>query len=294
MPGHNNWLEINLQLGQDNHQVQFEACAQLQQCKQMEFDQASDYTADLIAKRYTNLHVSLSGGLDSEYVCRVLMRNQIPFVPVIVLTPISEPEVWTARHFCHEQGLTPVILDYRSCYEHLLDQVLKEARAVRCDANVSFFPHIVAQHIANQGGALLTGYGDPFPVSNDYTQVVGDALALEEHDFYLDVSLGQNNPGGFFSYTPEIFCAMARSINTACNIQLAKSQLYNIAGRSKIVIGNIGLPPTIRNHWPYKKSHADQCIDFSRSWFLDQVGSAEPVRLRDSKPIENITQSVLQ
>jgi hypothetical protein len=293
MPGHNNWLEINLQLGQDNRQVQFEVHACLQQCKSLDFDQASDYTASLIAKRYTNLHVSLSGGLDSEYVCRVLLRNQIPFVPVIVLTPVSESEVWMARHFCYEQGLTPVILDYRSQYDHLLAQVLKEAQTIRCDASVSFFPHIVARQIAERGGALLTGYGDPFPVSNDYAQVVGDALALEEHDFYLDVSLGDRNPGGFFSYTPEIFCAMARCIDTTSNIQRAKAQLYNIAARGKIMIGNIGLPLNIRTYLPHKKSHTEQCVDFSRSWFLNQVGASVPIRLRDSNLIENISSIML-
>ena len=84
----------------DNLTTPFNATFNIQSpVSTMSFNDAADYTANLIAHKYDNLHLCFSGGLDSEYVATVLCRNEIPFTPVILLTP-NNAEIWYAFKFC--------------------------------------------------------------------------------------------------------------------------------------------------------------------------------------------------
>ena len=281
MIGHNNWFKINLAKGLQNHQLPFSVTLDITPCQWLsDFEHASDYTAKLIADTYENLYLCLSGGLDSEYVATVLLRNHIPFTPVMVVTHDNEGESWYARHFCKQHNLTPVVLDYREKYNELLKVIYIEARKICCSPTISFFPHVAALHIESTNGKLITGYGDPFAISNDYDMIIGTELEMEEHDFYLDVSFSKQHPGAFFSYTPDIFFSLVQSIDVGKNIQVAKTELYQLPPRSKIT-ANLHFPDVIKEKVCIHKQTDLRCIKFNRAELLESARTKNHIKLHN-------------
>jgi hypothetical protein len=233
MPGNNNWFGINLKKGLNNYEISFEACLSINKNLILDFEKASDYTAKLIAEQYENLHLSLSGGLDSEYIAMVLLRNNIPFTPVICYNSETKNEAWHARYFIEQHNLTPLIIDYKKNQNIFYSKLLRNARNMQMAPSIAFIPHIITEQI---NGSLITGSGDPFIISNDYDCPMGSIIEFDEHDYYLDVSFDKKHPGAFFSFTPDILFSLIRSLDISKNVQLAKSILYKIPGRSKIII----------------------------------------------------------
>jgi hypothetical protein len=80
--------------------------------------------------------------------------------------------------------------------------------------------------------SILTGNGEPFH-NSDLDYPMGDELEFEQYDWYLETSK-PNNPGSFFTYTPDLFFSLVNSIDTSLPTQLAKSKLYNVPFRPKV------------------------------------------------------------
>ena len=127
MPGYTNWFKTNLHPDVYNYQNKFEVDFTFDAVDlDLNFETASDTTAILIANRYDNLHLCLSGGMDSEYVASVLIRNHIEFTPVIVLTNgITVLESWWAFDFCKKNNIEPLVLDYQINIDELIKLMLK-------------------------------------------------------------------------------------------------------------------------------------------------------------------------
>jgi hypothetical protein len=232
--GHNGWLSVNLLQGSASNitnqfAVTFNATA-----KVMSFNDAADYTAQLIASKYNNLHLCLSGGLDSEFVAKVLTRNNIKFTPVILEADFCEAETWYAYRACEEFKLSPIVINYTGQEQHM--QLVKEIIKCSLRLNVPCDQGLLLNVIASLIPAVtfINGYGDPIPVTNHYTETIGNAVEITDHDYFIDLEFGSQHPGGFYSYTPELFTAMVTSIDTSKNIQMAKSILYDLIPRSKI------------------------------------------------------------
>jgi hypothetical protein len=239
--GHNNWLSGNLQL--ENNQVEkFEIEFHLSESvKDLSFDDAADYTAKLISQKYQNIHLLLSGGLDSEFVAKVFVRNNLKFTPVILVNQTNIPEVWYAFNFCIENKLDPIVLDYSQSYQDhtkLLKMIFDLSLKLKIPPNLSVLPNFVSTVIKDAN--LLTGYGDTLGKRPDnhyqsYLEPVGNELTIDGSSFYLHLRSNQH-PGAFFVYTPEIFKSYLLSADCSKPAQIAKSNLYNVIPRSKIVL----------------------------------------------------------
>lgn len=278
MPGHNNWFKTNLKLETNLRELPFEIELEIPATVNTNFEQASDATANLIANKFDNLHLCLSGGMDSEYVATVFIRNKIPFTPVILKTKTNLGEAWYAEHFCHRYNLTPVILDYINDNNQLLRTMFEYSQRASINPTISFFPHVIANHIELQGGSLITGYGDPYGFSNNYSVVIDDQLDIEEHDFYLDLSFGDRHPGAFISYTPDMFFSFIQNLPMGINIQVAKEILYQIPVRSKIV-GDPVFPEFVPTSALEPKDPKLRCIKTTKSYLLDHIGSKSTIKL---------------
>jgi hypothetical protein len=193
------------------------------------FQKAADYTAKLINVQYKNLYLCLSGGIDSEYAATVLLRNEIDFIPVILDADFVRTEVQYAYKFCSSRNIVPQVIDYTGPDGH--HRLIKELAALAYKLNVpmdqGLIPNLVASLIPD--ASILTGYGDPFSVN--VNSPIGNVNEFYDHDYYLHLS--GNHPGAFFSYTPELLCAMVKEMDTTKNIQDAKQQLYGIGWRPK-------------------------------------------------------------
>ena len=278
MPGHNNWININHKLCLNTKTTPFEIELAIPQKINFNFEEASNITASLIANTFDNLYLCLSGGMDSEYVASVLLRNKIPFVPVLLKTKNNLSELWYAYHFCSKNNLKPLVLDYSTKNNKLLHTMFKYSRAAAINITISFFPHVVAEHVAALGGSLITGYGDPFDYSNDYANVTDDRLELEEHDFYLDINFGTQHPGGFLSYTPDMFFSLVKHLPLGINIQAAKEHLYQVPGRSKFV-SDLEMPDFIPVNECTLKDPSLRCITMSRSDLLTRAKTESTIKI---------------
>ena len=196
----------------------------------LSFDAAADYTAKLIAEKYKNLHLCLSGGLDSEFVAKVLCRNHIHFTPIIFL-PFADSETWYALKFCDENRLEPKILNFPT--DSLILAIFKKATKLKVPVDESLVPSIILESIGDPTAKILTGYGEPFNNSK-YYEKMGSVLEISDHDFYLNLEYDDLHPGSFLTYTPEVFKAIVRDIDCELDTQTAKSKLYTILPRTKI------------------------------------------------------------
>jgi hypothetical protein len=234
MPGYNNWLNLSLSKDLDNSQIPFEITFCVNEPIELDFNKASDQAAKLIADNHDNIHLCLSGGLDSEYVAKVLLRNKIPFTPVVTLiNGRTQMEYAYAWYFCRQHNLSPIILDYRDRHEDLYKQILAEAFRIRVEPNVSLVTNVVANQFPT--ASIVTGNGITCPVNynSDLDQPLGNDLEFVQHDWYLDISK-PSNPGAFFAYTPSVLYSFINSIDTTVSTQLAKSQLYDLSFRPKM------------------------------------------------------------
>ena len=243
--GHNSWLEISLTKGDSNNFVNefaptFNLTAPV---SVMTFQTAADYTAKLIASRYADLYLALSGGLDSEFVAEVLLRNSIDFTPVILLAPWNQSEVWYAYKFCQDKKLTPKILDYTGSeqYHAVVKRMVGHSVSLQLPVWITTLPLIVAEEIGN--GHLINGSGEIFYDSSSYQEPMGDLFNFVCFNHWLEIEHGAKHPGAFFSYTPEIFRAGIADIDTSKNSQVAKSELYEIAFRPKMHNNPFGYYP---------------------------------------------------
>ena len=288
--GHQHWLHTNLEVGSVEHNitdpfaVKFDIKAPV---LNLDFNSAADYTAKLIADKYTNLHLCLSGGLDSEFVAVVLLRNQIPFVPVILSTR-NNHESWYAFKFCDEHKLTPVVFDFTSSIrtadtkfviEDLVIQIIENATALKIPIGVSLIPNIIVKLLLDPTANVLTGYGDPLHISDHFNDPIGDVFEITDHDCYLNLEYGDSHPGAFFTFTPEIFKAIIADIDVNKNSQISKSTLYGLQSRSKTLLDlrpigvSLGRENKVYGEINKKFSREEHLkyVSFSRQQLLDML-----------------------
>lgn len=234
--GYQGWLELNLEPHSTTNlteplSVKFNLDKPV---ANMSFMDAADYTANLIASRYNNIHVALSGGLDSEFVAKTLLKNNILFTPVIVLTDTNGPEVWYAHKFCAENNLTPKVYDFQGTRtQDLVRRMLAIASHLQVQPTLGLLP-IVLQDLLDNAACILTGYGEPFYNSNTYSEPMGTELEIADHDFVFDlINSSHRHPGAFLAHTPEIFNALISDIDYSRTTQMAKAELYQVLPRPK-------------------------------------------------------------
>ena len=234
--GYKDWLELNLTKGDpDNFVNTFAPTFNLSNPVEiLPFRTAADSAAKLIATQYDNLYISLSGGLDSEFVAKVLLRNQINFTPIIALGPWNQIETWYAFKFCDDHNLKPKILNYTesSSYHTLIKRMAWYSVKLQLPFLLPMLPLIIADEI--EDGHLINGSGEIFYDSKSYQEPSGALLNFVCYNHWLEIEHGNRHPGAFFSYTPELFRAGIADIDITKNSQVAKSQLYNIPFRPKM------------------------------------------------------------
>ena len=222
MPGHNNWFQVNHKELTEPFKFTYTLP---ESYNPMPFQAAADYTAICLAEMYSKLHLCFSGGLDSEFVGEVFVRNNIPFVPVILDCEMTKLESSRAFEWCDSKSIEPYVIEYLDNEKLVLD-IIRLAHIIQETPDVGIVPMIIDESIP--GADLVTGFGDQFVVDD----IVGDDVILESHDFYLEANT--NHPGAFFTYTPELFFASINDIDRSLHAQTAKSNLYGIPNRPKL------------------------------------------------------------
>jgi len=246
MPGYTNWYTVSLTDRQTYNEfaLKFNISTPT---PVMAFDQAADYTAQLIHRDYKNLHLALSGGLDSEFVATVLLRNRIPFTPVIVAFKKTQ-EHYYALEWCRKNSITPLILEFDENeidYVRYCHNVTRQHRIYSAANLISCY---LANLIKDSGGHLITGDPTIPRLTAEYNEPVGDIYQVYWFEFLVELVYPNCHPGAFFFYTPEMALAYATHIDTTLNDASARAKLYQtVAYRPKTFPSPVPISVDIRN-----------------------------------------------
>lgn len=228
----NDWLTTNLNQRFAHKDLDFDVYFKPYTFKKMSLWDASSYTIKKIANKYENLHISLSGGYDSEFVLKVCIENKIPVKPIIVVMNGGEAETSYALDFCKVNNIVPLVVKptEREIFKLWYDYIY----IIRGRGKYSS-PILKSLHIAEQNdGWLLTG--DCPPTSDDHAEELDrpmhDSFHLAEWDFYASELFG--HPGGLLGYSVECMYGFLNEVDSSLSTQRAKSKLYGLKMRPKI------------------------------------------------------------
>lgn len=203
--------------------------------RDLNLTEASDYTAELVAEKFDNLHLLMSGGLDSEFVADILYRNNIPFTPVIGYVRHSRnQDYFYAMHWCEQRGITPLAIEF----------VLNDLRLQKAASwvyqnygitnDIFFVKALIDIVIDRQGHVLLGEATMTNEVStSSWSDPIGEIFDITAHGLFGSIYTNGTHPAEFFSYTPELFLSLITEVDTTVNNALAKSRLYNVPFRPK-------------------------------------------------------------
>jgi hypothetical protein len=224
--GHQHWWQVKLDVPTSFYKWEFNAVAN----KIMSVHAAADYTANLIAQKYNNLYLLMSGGIDSEYVAEVLYRNKIPFTPIIgTCSDSGDQSYFYAIHWCEQRSIQPLVIDYQLDDMRLQKAYAKAIKTFGITSRVYCVTALIDEVLDRNGHILL---GDPNLIlekqNSKWDDPIGDLLDVGYHAFFGTMYTKGTHPCEFFSYTPELLLALIRQLDTQSNISVAKSKLYDL------------------------------------------------------------------
>ena len=226
MATENDWMTCNLDKRLNDPFVDFKVIFNPAKFKKISFEQASIEVANKIANKYDNLYVSLSGGLDSEYIMLTLYNLKIPFKPIIVLIDEANSlESQYAFYMCKKLNIEPIVLKIS---EDLFVEAFKKYifDTLNGEGNNTTQLIIAGKYVEKQNGTLLTGEH----VIDDDKYIT--KASINEWDFYQDYLL-KIPCVGLLNYTPEIVYSIVNAFD-GTEIQHFKCRLFGINFRPKI------------------------------------------------------------
>ena len=226
MPGgHNDWFSVNV--AQPNFQLKINRpAANLYQ----DFDDAADDAAQLLFREWGNrpLYLALSGGIDSELTARILLKNKIPFTPVIVkIGTLNYLEVWYAEYWCHANNIEPVILSYT--LDEFVKEIARLSPKLRQIKNYNQTPILLIYEYARKHGGCGIYCGGDINLDSDCNEFYCASL-----DFVSNLIDVGDHPTSFFMYTPELALSYVNQFDTKKTEQYNKISFYKVTPRPKI------------------------------------------------------------
>jgi len=230
MISENNWFDDNLKNRLYDHTLDYKITITPHKFTPLSFHDAAKQTALKIASKYDNLHIGLSGGLDSEYVAVCLHELKIPFKCIIGICRGNEIESAYAFKICKKLNIEPIVLkhtnaDLMKMYMHLVSKLNGIGRY----ALLSLYS---AKYVSENKGTFISGQ-HILSDDDDSPILYYDA---NEYDGYGHTMYPNSNEIGFFTYTPELTYSMING-NTIedynVTSDLYKSTLYNLEPRRK-------------------------------------------------------------
>lgn len=195
----------------------------------LNFIDACDWTAQKLAQDWIghDLYLGLSGGVDSELVANVLLKNRIKFVPFILhIDQFNELEAWHAHHWCWRNNVTPVIyhMSVTEFEQKLVPHLAKLYHTRQFGIIMLLW---MADHVLAHGGRLLTSVAE-LNLDSQTKMFFSDTL-----DYPLALYGDNQHPGAFFSYTPELVLSYVKQFNINICEQYNKINFYQVPPRPK-------------------------------------------------------------
>ena len=227
------------------------------------FEQACDQVAQEIYSQHKNLYLGLSGGSDSENVANVLVRNKIPFTPVIVDYNHLESqkyvyESWYARYWCKQHNIEPFVVKSK---EYVNSPKDKE-RFIQLKPRLIGGPvtsGMLLDAIEKQGGKLLTGFQLEYYPDHEQMEYLRPQVqdykgfVLEESDLYIEALVPDQHPWAFHYWSPEIMAAFVNEWDVTLTMQENKAAIYKTSPRPKFLYPDMFFGPETKRE-PFIKN----------------------------------------
>lgn len=129
------------------------------------YEETVDAMENLYATKTGKFQVLYSGGVDSQYVCEVLLKLKMNFDPIIIRLTSNTGEVYNqhdiayAFDFCTSKNIKPVIYDLN--FDNFVEsgKIIEVAESVNCCS----FALPATLHVAGQlDGFVMVADGDPY------------------------------------------------------------------------------------------------------------------------------------
>lgn len=194
-----------------------------------------EHTIEQMVGKYENLYVSLSGGLDSEFVAKCLYEHGVKFTPIIVDYKSNANEIWYAHRWCYEYKIKPIIIKLTR------DDIITNFAKISEKYNTAFIcaiDFIVETYVSKLHGRLITSAAEPFDRINslhdDLTAKTSYMLDFRTYDLMLDYYMPHKHSYNFLIYTPDLLYNIVKNLDYEKPVQLAMSEYYGILPRPKI------------------------------------------------------------
>jgi hypothetical protein len=252
MPGYNNWYlaEYSQQHDHNEFEIKFNLT---EPAKLMPFQDAADYTAKLIYQQHKNIFVALSGGLDSEFIANVLLRNQIPFTPVIV-TFKKTREHFYALHWCDLHGIKPLIVNIEEDNAAFNAFTEKLANQYNMPVVANSITCYIAALVKSRNGMLIHGEPTIQQQTIDFYDEIGELYDVYYTQFITDLTYPSHSIG-FFFYTPELVLSTAVYSDSTLDEPRSRTKLYeNVAYRPKYYPPPVPLTDSFKKEISFKNN----------------------------------------
>lgn len=216
------WLKTNIRDRLNDHSLDFKAQFDFSNASHIPFHYISKSTAFNIASKHKNIFIGLSGGMDSEYVCKTFIEIGQSFTPVIVDTPANQLEVSYAYHFCRKHDIEPVIIKKteKELFELFFENVFNKLNGYGKNSIAAL---LVGNYAKENNGCFVRGEQC---IENGY-------YGVNEWDFYNEVLIENDPTILFFLHNPEIAYSMIKEYDFGSE-QEFKHRLYEIPFRPKL------------------------------------------------------------
>lgn len=205
-----------------------------------DFHEAADLAIRQLREDFPGpLYLAFSGGIDSELIANVLLRNQIKFTPIIIKTENTNAiESWWAEYWCHTNSVKPVIIT-QTAQECAQAYVRFFPRMLRIDNFTQVQTLLAYEHASKNQGHCVYGAGD--------INLDGDRFYCCTMDFISDLIDVGDHPTSFFMYTPELALSYIYQFDTRLDEQYNKLKFYGVPARPKIdYIGSCYSLPAVK------------------------------------------------
>lgn len=222
----NNWIETNIRDRLTDPYSKVRIHITPYEFEDVDFITASKNAANEL-KKYDKLYLALSGGADSDFVCRILHSQNVKFEPIIVVTPYNSKELQWAYKACDDLNITPRIIEideieFFKLFRDKIYPINGNGISVICS-------YLCGQAALENGGKLVSGVniiggdknGSVFP-------------GVYEFDFYSDIFFGEDFEIPFHIYSLEIVNATIKFVQNLDEGHF-KHQLYQIDYREKML-----------------------------------------------------------
>jgi len=226
------WLEQNLKQRLTNPCLDFDVKFNITGFSDISFADALEQVCSEL-KQMGDLYLGLSGGMDSEFICRVLHKHGVKFEPIITLYNNKEESDF-AVSLCEELGIEPIVhqISHKKIFESHKKYLVDILNGC---GDYAILAILAAEYVSHNGGGTFIS-GEHFILDGeDIIKNMNYFTHLAEYDFYNYVLFENVKCIDPLLHYPEIPRHMLKCgyENQEYSWNQIRSEIYNIVPREK-------------------------------------------------------------